>query len=770
MNKHPVAAAGRTVGLPATLALTALTAVTAVGLRSVFTDWAYLGPMLVVGVGLHLIAALLRLLKTPLWAALPVMMLTALELLAIAYYPGSLGGPFATRHTLELLGDDLAFVLDQFATAVAPVPSGESFAPVTAAALGLCAVIADTFAFRALGRVESVIPTGALFIFTAALDDHQHRILAAAAWVAVALLAVVLLRFAAEGAEATWMGARRLTLVAALPAIALTVGITTVAASAVSPHLPGAGEDPLLDTRNGKSSVTEVLSPLVDIRAQLVDRGNRELFTVDSSAGGHYWRMIGLPEFDGAQWTPPDEDLEKMGSQVAKVVVAGEEVVQYLVIDSTGGPLVEVVVAGEEVVQHVVISSMGGPLVPAAYQPAQVSTDNVLWASDSDSLVLSGRDLREGDEIDIVSIVPNPTPDLLRSATANNPPSSIYLQLPDGMPETVGNIAAEVTVGAATPFDQALALQDWFRDEFTYDIDVRLDNSADAIEAFLNERRGFCQQFAGTFAAMARTLNLPSRVAVGFTPGDLGSDGLYHVYGRHAHAWPEVWFDGVGWIAFEPTPGRGSSDSQPYNGVEPSQDDTGTRGDTTGAPATNTIIPDDGVGSPTDFAGADEPPTTSALPPDPWASGGSRGGQRHLSLVLVALAALGLGWVVALPRVVASLARRRLAEAADRVIAAWHGACNALQLAGAPPLAGSTPLEYATIAERATGVDRSVIGELADKVTDVVYGNTPIDQEVATRCELLGTEVAEMCYEHMSISTRVRLVVDPRLMRRVIAG
>ncbi len=744
---HPAATAGRTVSLPATLALTALTAVTAVALRSVFTDWAYLGPMLIVGVGLHLIAALLRLLKAPLWAALPVMTLTALELLAVAYYPGSLGGPFATRHTLELLGDDLAFVLDQFATTVAPVPSSEGFAPVTAATLGLCVVLADTFAFRALGRVESVIPTGALFIFTAALDNDRHRIVAAAAWIAFALLVVVLLRFAGEGAEVTWMGARRLSLVAALPAIALTVGISTVAASTLSPHLPGAGEEPLLDTRNGKSSVTEVLSPLVDIRAQLVEHGDTELFTVASSAGGHYWRVIGLPEFDGAQWTPPDEDLEKMGSRVA-----------------------EVVVAGEEVVQHLVIGSLGGPMVPAAYHPTQVSTNDVLWAADSDSLVLSERELSEGDEIDIVSFVPNPTTDLLRSATTSNPPSPIYLQLPEGMPETVGNIAAEVTVGAASPFDQALALQGWFRDEFTYDIDVRLDNSADAIEAFLNERRGFCQQFAGTFAVMARTLNLPARVAVGFTPGDLGSDGLYHVYGRHAHAWPEVWFDGIGWVAFEPTPGRGSSDSQPYNGIEPSQDDTGIPGDTTTSPTTDTVVIDEGVDTPTKVAGADDPPTTSAVLPEPSAGGSSRGGQWRLALMLVALAAIVLGWVVALPRLVATIARRRLAGAADRVIAAWNGACNALQLAGAPPVAGSTPLEYSTIAERATGVDRSVIGELADKVTDVVYGNTPIDHAVAARCELLSTDVAEMCHQHMSLSTRVRLVVDPRLMRRVIAG
>jgi hypothetical protein len=85
-------------------------------------------------------------------------------------------------------------------------------------------------------------------------------------------------------------------------------------------------------------------------------------------------------------------------------------------------------------------------------------------------------------------------------------------------------------------------------------------------------------------------------------------------------------------------------------------------------------------------------------------------------------------------------------------------------------LAGSTPIEYAAIAERSAGVDPAVIGELADRVTDVVYANKPIDQEVAARCEQLSTEVVEMCREHMPLATQVRLVVDPRLMRRVIAG
>jgi transglutaminase-like putative cysteine protease len=100
---------------------------------------------------------------------------------------------------------------------------------------------------------------------------------------------------------------------------------------------------------------------------------------------------------------------------------------------------------------------------------------------------------------------------------------------------------------------------------------------------FLAERRGYCEQFAGTYAAVARMLGLPSRVAVGFTPGEQRDDGRYYVQGKYAHAWPEIYFDGVGWVPFEPTPERGNPTEESYTGVAAAQADDG---ETTATPAT----------------------------------------------------------------------------------------------------------------------------------------------------------------------------------------
>ena len=122
-----------------------------------------------------------------------------------------------------------------------------------------------------------------------------------------------------------------------------------------------------------------------------------------------------------------------------------------------------------------------------------------------------------------------------------------------------------------TNFDKMLVLQNWFRDNFTYDPTSRPATARRPSWRSSRTSVGYCEQFAGTFAAMARALGMPARVAVGFTQGDRGPTAAPRV-GKHAHAWPEVCFDGFGWVPFEPTPGRGLPGAEAYTGVPPQQD------------------------------------------------------------------------------------------------------------------------------------------------------------------------------------------------------
>ena len=740
-----------TAQIPATICIAALTLATVISLSRVFPDWAYLNDMALVALGTHAVALMLRLARAHVLVALPVLLLTIVELMAFVYYSDTLNGPLPTGRTFDVMRIDLRLVIEQFPTAVAPVPSVGNYAVVGAAAIAICAALADTFAFRAMGRMEALVPAGVIFIFTAALGTDNHRIGVAALWIATALLTVAVLRFRHTSEEATWMGARRMTLAAALPAVLVTFGLTAVVAAAVAPRLPGAGERALVDTRNRQGSVTEVLSPLVDIGAQMRNRGNLELFTVASSDGGHYWRTYASPLYDDGQWSPLAEDLEPMGDRTSEVLLQG--------------PITS---------QTIRILALGNHNVPAAFHPVSVSPADLRWTEQTQMLLLPDVDLQTGDRIDVQSMVPRPTVDQLLNATVDDAPDGT-LDLPGGLPQLAKDEALAATAGAVTPYDKALALQDFFRNNFNYDLDVQYGNSYDAVEAFLRGRSGFCQQFAGTFGVMARYLGLPTRMAVGFTPGDLRSDGLFHVYGRHAHAWPEVWFDGIGWVPFEPTPGRGSPDATAYTNVLPAQF-TGTGGEGGATQQTTPpTVPDRNPGDPdasTTVPGGVRPGGTGGATTTLMTGsvGGNSSGGSTVPLVIAGLAAALLAWVVFAPRVVRALSQRRNHTPRDRVIGAWQQTLGALSFAGAPALGGETPLEYADLAERATGADHRALREMAVHVTRAVYAPRDIDEQTAARCELLAGEVAAVCRDRTPTQVRVKALFDPRLMRRRFAN
>lgn len=204
--------------------------------------------------------------------------------------------------------------------------------------------------------------------------------------------------------------------------------------------------------------------------------------------------------------------------------------------------------------------------------------------------------------------VPDLTPELLRGAGTDLPDGTdAYLQVPGTEHEAdLRGLAAEITAGATTPYDQALALQTYFRDgtQFRYDTSVEAGTSDDAVWDFLQSRRGYCVQFATSMTVLARTLGIPARLGVGFLPGDLGSDRLYRVTGADAHAWPELYFPGTGWVRFEPTPavqtGPPPSWSNPFRAAEPSAAPTAGAQQPSAAPsATTTTAPlDDGSGIP----------------------------------------------------------------------------------------------------------------------------------------------------------------------------
>lgn len=735
----------------ATASVVALSVVTVIALCRVFADWAYLRPMLVLVIGVHAILFVLRAARAPLYVALPVVAAAAFVLLGIIYYRDTLTALLPTGRTIELFRADVRIVLDQFPTAVPPVPSQSSFAACIAVLVAAAAVLADTFAFRAMGRIEAVVPAGVIFVFASALGSNRHRVLVAALWIGVALFTVAVLRFAQHDRESGWMGSRRVTLAAALPALLLPIAVSTVAAFAVAPRLPGAGERAILSVKNHRGDVTEVLSPIVSLRAEMTEQGNSELFSVKPSDNRqHYWRVTGLPDFDGVEWSPIEEDLRRVGNRTD-----------------------ELPRSGTTVSQEIIVKSMGGVWLPAAYHPVSVNSTSVQWAGESKSLIKSDK-VHRGDVYVVESVIVEPSIDELRAATVNGA-AQVYYDLPRGIPEEARRLAQQITSTSPSPYDRAMALQNYFRRNFRYDLNVQIGSSNDAILTFLRDKRGFCQQFAGTFAVMARAIGLPARVAVGYTAGDLGTDGRFHVYGRHAHAWPEVWFDGIGWVAFEPTAVRGNPDATGYTGVTPQQYNPGEVGSTgngnQGGTTTTTTVP----GGPTSTVprttvpgGQGNNPTTTEQGDIPGINR-SAGGWT-LPVVLFALVLLVVLWVLLSPRAIAAAQRRRLRTPHERIVAAWYRACHSLSLAGAPPMGGATPLEYAPRAERLTGVMDGSFRELAQVITETVYGRVEPDDLIARRCEALEHAVERQCRDTTPWSLRLQSVFDPRMLRKRVTG
>ncbi len=732
--------------IAATVTLTVLSIVTAIGFCRVFDGWEFLGPMLFVVVGVHLFSLVLRLLNAPGYIAIPAAVVMLFLLIAWKYYPSTLSGPFPSSTTWQFISADLRLAREQFPSATAPVAAVGGFVVAASTAAGVAALLADAFAFRAYGRAEATVPTAVLFVFGAALGIDNHRVALTAAWLAAALAVIAVLRLTHSHSEHAWIGRPSRVLLSVVPLAALLAGSAALGGALIGPALPGAGAKGLVDTHD-KNNVTQVLSPLVDIRSRLINLSDVELFTVAASEP-HYWRATGLSQFDGTIWGIPQ---------------------------GTGGGNFPALppLAGSRVVNETIhILGLGGPLVPAAFSPTSISGGNAFYVPDTATLVEPGAGMQRGTNYEIASTVLDLTPEQLRAATSNSPPSAIELDLPSDFPTSVSDTAQQVTATGQTVYDKMLALQQWFRTNFTYDLNIQRGHGDNALENFLRVKRGYCEQFSAAFAAMARSLGIPARVAVGFTYGDLGADGKYHVFGRNAHAWPEIWFDKIGWVSFEPTPGRGEPGTQAYTDVPAAQAATDAS-PAPALPATPSVV------APTStVAGVSNSTTTTTAVPvpatprpasvAPVAAKGDSGISTSTIVILTLLFAAAI-WAVVLPRIVRAFVWRKTpASPTAQIIRSWQSAARALGMIHLAPAMGETPLEHAHRAERMTGLDRRTLRELALCATAAIYGDIG-DKQTAARCALLSSTIVSGVRQRLNAGERVAARFDPRRAAQLIA-
>jgi len=208
--------------------------------------------------------------------------------------------------------------------------------------------------------------------------------------------------------------------------------------------------------------------------------------------------------------------------------------------------------------------------LPAPYWPMRITVPGSWHESAGTLMIYSGDTIGSSLHYTVTSGDVQPTPAIL-GATQHVPAAiaAAYKGFKSPVTPRLTKIAREVTHGQKTAFGQAVALERWFlSSRFRYSLRASLPNSPQGLLAFLTtDRQGYCQQFAFAMAVLARLIGIPSRVAVGYTAGQPRPGGTWAVTTADAHAWPELYFSGVGWLRFEPTPrGAGGQD----HAVEPS--------------------------------------------------------------------------------------------------------------------------------------------------------------------------------------------------------
>jgi transglutaminase-like putative cysteine protease len=343
---------------------------------------------------------------------------------------------------------------------------------------------------------------------------------------------------------------------------------------AVLPSLSGG----LLDTgKNGTGSGTGIgggsaaVRPDVALQDYLNQPDDSEVLTYRTDAkstSDMYLRIVALDQFDGTEWKVAKDEKQDVPAELPppQGQAAG---VNYATVNTSVR----------------VDSNYGQGWLPMPYPALKVDVDGDWRYQPNDRMIVGEHgQTTSGITYQVTSMEVQPTAAQL--AAAPKPTGQIAEQdtkVPDSLPKIVHDTALQVTRGATNDYQRAVDLQSYFATSgiFQYNTQAQSGTGVNAIARFLQTKQGFCVHFAFTMAAMARTLGIPARVAVGFTPGTESQNGMMSVGFKDAHAWPELYFEGIGWTRFEPTPYRGSPPSYTQSTAPSGTDsprDTGPQG------------------------------------------------------------------------------------------------------------------------------------------------------------------------------------------------
>ncbi|GII99457.1 transglutaminase superfamily protein [Sediminihabitans luteus] len=577
--------------------------------------------------------------------------------------------------------DRFGAALDAIAGSVAPVQGTLPVAMLVVAASVALFLVADLIAVPGRRPALASVPVLVLWIPSLVLAE---RVPTATFVGTVACLVLVL---AAD--RGTRSGTRSARAVAAGSAVAATAAVTALAlaaggASATLPRFVAASwSDAFTDPGPGMQ-----LSDDLDMQQDLESRSTYPVLSYtleDSDAYDGVLRVYTLTSFDGTRWHRDD--------RAEGTSFAADEVLWPQASPDKG----------QSTTMAVTLAGYRDSIVPIPIEPRAVDIAGT-WSYEPRSDELRGDDTTDPGMGYTVEVSPRDlTPESLGRTRGDDLSESRYLDVPQtSHTEDVAAEALAVTAGATTRFEQAVALQEYFRDtsRFRYDTAVAPAASDDAVWDFLTDRSGYCVQYATSMTVMARALGIPARVGVGYLPGQVQRDGSYLVSAQRAHAWPELYFPGSGWVRFEPTPSQRTGAAPEYT----LEQTTGT----TPATAAPQEVPD--------LAQQPAPApvaTATSAPVAAPAAGGRDETPWLLCLVLASTLTVGAGLAL-----VAVLRSRRRATADRDVEDVWDALGGDLARLGVGWSAATTPRQVPDHVLRAASRDGTVT--IADDAADAL--------------------------------------------------
>ncbi|WP_148574436.1 transglutaminaseTgpA domain-containing protein [Nocardioides caldifontis] len=614
MNRHHAPAPASVAAALLAAATTFLTLLSWDGLSDDAS--AFLVPLFWVCAGVAGLGLVLR------WGRVPVPVVPLVQLAVIglalhrAWVPEApLGGWLPDGDSVRAIGDLFRAGADAAASHPAPIPQEETrFAPVMLGVGALVAVCVDALACTFRRVPLAGLPLLAVFTVPVAINDGvPWTVFAAAATAFVLLLCADHAgRLSGWGRNISRMSPRADDLgrtadpeavhhdvrLATLWSRASRVGLAGVGLAVLAPVLVPAssgwfdGGGSGIGSGNGDVRVD---NPFVDMQRDLERQSERDLVSAETDAQDpSYLRLTVLDEFDGERWVRADREVTPEVNQASG--------------DSFPLPngLEEDTPRSREHWELRLLDDFDTSWLPMPYPAAAVDVEGD-WRWDSRALDVQ---LFDGDldtdwlqyEVEALRLEPR----VEQLVNAGPPPLSIstpYTELPEEFPEWVEQQALDVTEGAQSPFERAVMLQDFFRRTggFEYSLRQSPGSSIESLELFLGtgpgSRTGYCEQFASAMTMMARSVGIPARIAIGFLRPDTTNNDSGYVYSTHdLHAWPELYFDGVGWVRFEPTPQDRATGVPSYTeGEIPAPPRTPTTDPTASAEATPTPTPTEGV-------------------------------------------------------------------------------------------------------------------------------------------------------------------------------